>query len=972
MGGKGSAKRKGKGEKSGDPRKQGQGQSGGGVRNDYRDAAFTNSQVLGQGSLTANTYVQQYAPVPTALDALPALPQEFTGRADDLAFILKVLDPDRPAGGPAVAVLSGWGGVGKTTLAYAGGHAAQQRDWFTGVLLVDLRGYDSHPAQAEDALEALLRSMGVRPEHLPPPGAGREVLYRSQLNARQEAGERLLVVADNASALAQVQPLLPPGHHGMIVTSRDGLAGLGRMRTVNRLQPEDAVALLQAALKKNNPDDVRVEEDPGAAERVVLACGCLPLALQITAALLAQDPGQPLSERADALSQAEGVLDGLSDGQRSLRAMFDQSLDRLSLQEQNLFRLLSLNPGPDISTPAAAVLADQPKPATERLLGRLAASHLIERNPAVRGRWQMHDLLRAYANEQAEAVKARGRDPRRRYDQAHTRLINYYTEHAEAADTHFRPPGSAVSSRFPDREEALAWLDAERENLIATAHTTPQAGLDLGFALGSYLGWRRRLQDLIVVRSLALDACRTRNDTRNEAGAWNNLGTALRELRRFDEALNAHETARTLFQRTGDTHGGAKAWSNLGLVLQELRRFEEALNAHQTDLNHCQQTGDTHGEAGAWNNLGTALQELRRFNEALHAHETARTLFQEAGDTHGEAGAWNNLGTALQELRRFDEARNAHQTDLNHCQQTGDTHGEAKAWSNLGIALQELRRFDEALNAHETARTLFQQTDDTHSQADAWNNLGGTLRGLCRFDEALNAHETARTLFQQTDDTRGQATAWNNLGLALQELRRFDEALNAHETARTLFQQTDDTHSQADAWNNLGGTLRGLCRFDEALNAHETARTLFQQTDDTRGQATAWNNLGLALQELRRFDEALNAHETARTLFQQTDDTHSQATAWNNLGTACRELSRFEEAMAAGRQAVEMLVTAEDWFRTGEAWGELATTLTAAGGDSGQVRDAWNESAAAYARAGADEEAAASRAHTDSPEVLEE
>ncbi|MFF2170622.1 tetratricopeptide repeat protein [[Kitasatospora] papulosa] len=554
--------------------------------------------------------MQQYAPVPTALDALPALPQEFTGRADDLAFILGVLDPERPGGGPAVAVLSGWGGVGKTTLAYAAGHAAQQRGWFTGVLLVDLRGYDPHPAQAEDALEALLRSLGVRPEHLPPPGAGREVLYRSQLNAREAAGERLLVVADNASALAQVQPLLPPGHHGMIVTSRDALAGLGRMRTVNRLQPEDAVALLKAALKKNDPDDVRVEENPGAAERVVLACGCLPLALQITSALLAQDPGQPLSERAEALSQSEGVLDGLSDGHRSLRAMFDQSLERLSPQEQDLFRLLSLNPGPDIATPAAAVLADQPQPAAERLLRQLATSHLIERNPAVRGRWQMHDLLRAYASERAEAVKGRGRDSRRRYDQARTRLIAYYTEHAEAADTHFHPPGSVVSSRFGDREQALRWFDAERENLIATTHTTPQAGLDLGFALGRYLAWRRRLQDLLVIRSLALDACRTLNDNRNEASAWNNLGNALRELRRFDDALHAHETARTLHQQTGDTHGAAGTWNNLGLALRELRRLDDALYAHETARTLFQQTGDTHGAATAWNNLGGVLKEL--------------------------------------------------------------------------------------------------------------------------------------------------------------------------------------------------------------------------------------------------------------------------------------------------------------------------------------------------------------------------
>ncbi|MEU0297873.1 tetratricopeptide repeat protein, partial [Streptomyces sp. NPDC006175] len=664
MGGKGSAKRKNKGKKSGNPpQKRSQGPTAGtAVRNDYRGAQFERSQVVTNGSMTATTYVQQYAPVPTALDALPALPQEFTGRADDLAFILSLLDPDRPGDGPAVAVLSGWGGVGKTTLAYAAGHAAQQRDWFSGVLSVDLRGYDPHPAQAEDALEALLRSLGVRPEHLPPPGAGREALYRSQLNARQEKGERLLVVADNASAVAQVQPLLPPGHHGLIVTSRHGLAGLGRMRTVNRLQPEDAVTLLQAALKKNDPDDVRVEEDPGAAERVVLACGCLPLALQITAALLAQDPGEPLSERADALSQAEGVLDGLNDGERSLRAMFDQSLERLSPQEQDLFRLLSLNPGPDISTPTAAVLSSQPRAATERHLRQLAASHLIERNPAVRGRWQMHDLLRAYAHDQAEAVKARGRDPRRRHDQAHARLINHYIQHAEAAHTHFRPPGSAVSSRFPDRKQALAWFDAERENLIATAHTIPHAGLKLGFALGRYLEWRRRLQDLVVVRSLALDACRTLNDTRNEANARDNLGTALQELRRFDDALHAHETARTLHQQTGNTHGEANAWNNLGLALRELRRFDDALHAHETARTLHQQTGDTHSEANAWNNLGGTLQELRRFDDALHAHETARTLYRQTGDTHSEASAWNNLGGTLQELRRFDDALHAHET----------------------------------------------------------------------------------------------------------------------------------------------------------------------------------------------------------------------------------------------------------------------------------------------------------------------
>ncbi|MFF0198884.1 ATP-binding protein, partial [Streptomyces anulatus] len=767
MGGKNSAKRKGK--KSGKPQ-QGQARSGSSAGNDFRGAGFAGSQVLGHGTMTANTYVQQYAPVPTALDALPQPPVGFTGREDDLAYILGVLNPDRSGEGPAVAVLSGGGGVGKTTLAYAAGHAAQRSGWFTGVLLVDLHGYDPQPAQAEEALEALLRSLGVPHEHLPPPGAGREALYRSQLNARQEKGQRLLVVADNASAIAQVQPLMPPGHHGMLVTSRQRLTGLGRMRTVNRLQPEDAVALLEAALKNNDPDDPRVGQDPEAAQRLVSACDYLPLALQITAALLAQDPGQPLSERADALGGAEGVLDGLDDGERSLRTTFDQSLERLPPQEQDLFRLLALNPGPDISTPAAAVLADQPQPATERLLARLAASHLIERTPAARDRWQMHDHLRAYAQEQATATMDRGRAPRRRYDQARDRLTHHYIQHAQAADTHLDLPGGAVSARFNDREQALKWFDAERENLMATAHTTPQAALHLSFALGSYLKWRRHLQDNVVVNALALEACTKLNDTQSEASVWNNLGGALQELRRFDEALHAHQTARDLYQQTGDTNGEATAWNNLGGPLKELRRFDEALHAVETARDLYQQTGNTRGEANAWNNLGIVLKNLRLFDDALHAHQTARDLYQQTGNTHGEAIAWNNLGTTLKDLRRFDDALHAHQTARDLYQQTGNTHGEATAWNNLGTTLKDLRRFHNALHAHQTARDLYQQTGDTNGEATAWNNLGGPLKELRRFDEALHAVETARDLYQQTGDTNGEAIAWNNLGMALKDL----------------------------------------------------------------------------------------------------------------------------------------------------------------------------------------------------------
>ena len=47
-------------------------------------------------------------------------------------------------------------------------------------------------------------------------------------------------------------------------------------------------------------------------------------------------------------------------------------------------------------------------------------------------------------------------------------------------------------------------------------------------------------------------------------GRWHNLGVALQEARRFDEAITAHQQAAALFSELGDRHGEALALDNLG------------------------------------------------------------------------------------------------------------------------------------------------------------------------------------------------------------------------------------------------------------------------------------------------------------------------------------------------------------------------------------------------------------------------
>jgi hypothetical protein len=68
----------------------------------------------------------------------------------------------------------------------------------------------------------------------------------------------------------------------------------------------------------------------------------------------------------------------------------------------------------------------------------------------------------------------------------------------------------------------------------------------------------------------------------------------------------------------------------------EVRRFEEAISAHQDAAAICRETGDRHGEGMALGNLGNALAGVRRFEEAITCYEQDIAIFRETGDRHGE------------------------------------------------------------------------------------------------------------------------------------------------------------------------------------------------------------------------------------------------------------------------------------------------------------------------------------------------
>jgi len=231
----------------------------------------------------------------------------------------------------------------------------------------------------------------------------------------------------------------------------------------------------------------------------------------------------------------------------------------------------------------------------------------------------------------------------------------------------------------------------------------------------------------------------------------------------------------------------ASAHNNLGYALINLQRYDEAI----VSLNRA--IALDRSQVGAYHNLGNSLQALGRFDEAVASYDTAIGLKPD------QAKVYNSRGNALQMLKRFDDALASYDRAL------AMRPNYAEALNNRGYTLQELKRYDEALASYDRALALHPDF------AEALYNRGITLRSLQRFDEALTSYDraiAARPDYVEALSNRGNISA--SLGRNADAFAAYDRAFRLKPDHNRLAGRRLHAKLQLCDWTNFDAEVSHL------------------------------------------------------------------------------------------------------------------------------------------------------------------
>lgn len=334
----------------------------------------------------------QSVPTNAPHNNLPAQISSFVGRQREIGEIVHLLKSTR------LLLLTGPAGTGKTRLSLRVA-AEVLASFANGVYFIPLAPISA----ADQILWAIAERIGLQFH------AGEEPLEQLQKYFKDKKTllildnfEHLVSGADVVAKMLQAAPDLT-----VLVTSREGLhlygetnyavSGLalpGTRRSIEALQSE-AVELFVQRAKAVAPTLTLDAEQLQHVVRICRLVEGMPLGIELAATWVdVLSPQEIADEIAQSLDILEAERRDIQQSQNSLRAAFARSWSLLDETQQAAFRRLSVFRGGFTREAARAVAGVE-----LRTLQALVNKSLAKYVPTL-GRFQLHELLRQYAEEQ--------------------------------------------------------------------------------------------------------------------------------------------------------------------------------------------------------------------------------------------------------------------------------------------------------------------------------------------------------------------------------------------------------------------------------------------------------------------------------------------------------------------------------------------------------------------------------------------
>jgi tetratricopeptide (TPR) repeat protein len=181
------------------------------------------------------------------------------------------------------------------------------------------------------------------------------------------------------------------------------------------------------------------------------------------------------------------------------------------------------------------------------------------------------------------------------------------------------------------------------------------------------------------------------------------LGMVALDKRDWLEAVGLFELSLSLWEGEYNQRMMGRCLISLGAALRQMKKYQEAMTAYHRAIALFEEIQDLVYRAIAQMNLGNVHYYIDQPNEALKHHLQAERIFRRAQDRFYLAHVHHNIGMAYRKLQQWKRAEEAYLLSIEQQEKLGNIAWLVDTMDGLGLAYLRQGQLEKAVTTFEEA-----------------------------------------------------------------------------------------------------------------------------------------------------------------------------------------------------------------------------------------------------------------------------
>lgn len=398
----------------------------------------------------------------------------------------------------------------------------------------------------------------------------------------------------------------------------------------------------------------------------------------------------------------------------------------------------------------------------------------------------------------------------------------------------------------------------------------------------------------------------TNSDNRETAIILGSIGRVYQDEGNFDEAIEMYEQSIKIGENLGDKGIIAFAYHHIGEIYQLKGDLDKAIDTQAYALKIYKEIDEKGGVALALHQLGIIHQRRGNFEKAIKIYNQSTKMFDEIEDKSGIAMALHALGIIHQHEGNLENAIEDYMQSLEIQKELGNIRGIAFTSHQLGIIHEIQGNLDASKIMFEESLKIKEQIGEKTGIASTLHHLGNIYYEQGNYKEAIKKYNQSLKVKEDLGDKNGIALTLAQLGNICMELGMLRKAKEIYTQSLRIFEETGDKKGTAEIVHQLGIIYQRRCNYQKAIKMYNQSINIFKKIRDKNGVAHTLHQLGMIHQDQGEYEEAVKKYNQSLKIREELGDKSGIAHTLHALGSIHQEQGDYEESVKMYTQTIRI------------------------------------------------------------------